>query len=173
MRRSALPDIERILSVSGGELGALRRAQGLSRDDLAELTGLHRNTIANVERGGSDSSILAMSLMQVHLRASGVVVGREGFILCHPQAPGREYPYPDLLVRPSTMMRVMGEMVRQRRVDRGMSIADFAVAAGVHRNTVWNIERGLVVPTSSTIYLIYRGLGVQRVGGSGDGPVLI
>ena len=76
--RSRLPGIERILRASGGELAALRRFRGLSQGDLAELTGLHKNTIANIEGGDRDASVLAMSLMQIRLRARGELRG-------HPQ----------------------------------------------------------------------------------------
>jgi transcriptional regulator with XRE-family HTH domain len=170
MRRSPSPGIERVLFVSGGELAALRRSQGLSRDDLGELTGLHPNTIAKVERGVEDSSILAMSLMQIRLRAIGVVVGGEGFFPCPPSA-GTGYPYPKLVLRPASMIGDMGRRTRRRRLELGMSLSGLAEAAGLHRNTVWNFERGLVAPTSSTIYLLYRSLELSWVGGSDEGIV--
>jgi transcriptional regulator with XRE-family HTH domain len=162
-----------MLFVSGGELSALRREQGLSQPDLAELTGLHRNTIANVERGRGDSSVLAMSLMQVYLRASGVVVGNEGFILCPPPAGDRKYPYPSLMVRAPSMISTMGQLTRERRRKREMSLTELADAAGVHRNTIWNFERGLVAPSVSTIYSIYRSLEVRWVGGSDNGLLFL
>jgi transcriptional regulator with XRE-family HTH domain len=171
MRRKLEPEAERILFVSGGELEAMRRSQGLSRPDLAELTGLHRNTIANVERGLGDCSILAMSLMQVHLRARGVTVGKEGFLLCPPPAGDPRYPYPHLVVPPSAMIGEMGRRVRQLRIERGMSISELAEAARVHRNTVWNFERGLAAPSATFIHSVYSLLGVQWVGGSEDGLI--
>jgi transcriptional regulator with XRE-family HTH domain len=67
------------------------------------------------------------------------------------------------------MISIMGQLTRERRVKREMSLADLADAAGVHRNTIWNFERGLVAPSASTIYLLYRSLGVQWVGGSDNG----
>jgi len=171
MRRSLGPEAERILFVSGGELETLRRSQGLSRPDLAELTGLHKNTIANVERGIGDCSILAMSLIQIHLRASGVDVGKEGFLLCPPPSGDSSYPYPDLVIPPSAMISEMGRHVRLLRIERGMSISKLAEVACVHRNTVWNFERGLAAPSATTVYSVYRRLGVQWVGGSDDGLV--
>ena len=96
MRKRAPPDIERMLFVSGGELAALRRAQGLSRPDLAEAAGVHRNTVANIERGsGRTHPFLAMSLMQIHLRASGVLVEGEGFVpVPHPDDGTNSIPIP-------------------------------------------------------------------------------
>ncbi len=165
-----MPDLDLMLRVSGGELAALRRSQGLSQSDLAELTGLHRNTVANIESGSGDSSVLAVSLIQVRLRASGVLVEKTGFIPC-PPPPGTDFPYPRLLVHPSAMARIMGESVRRRRLERALSLQALAEATGVHRNTIWNFEQGLVAPSASTTYLIYRGLGVTRVGGSDSGLV--
>jgi transcriptional regulator with XRE-family HTH domain len=167
--RRRFPGIDRILRVSGGELAALRRSQGLSQNDLAELTGLHRNTVANVERGSLDPSVLAMSLMQVQLRASGVFVEEDGFYPCPPPSASCGFPFPRLVVPPSTMARIMGGCARRRRSELGMSLAELADAAGLHLNTVWNFERGLVEPSVSTTYLIYRGLDVAWVGGSEEG----
>jgi transcriptional regulator with XRE-family HTH domain len=172
MRGSASPGMERVLFVSGGELAALRRSQGLSQSDLSELSGLHRNTVQKVEAGCGDSSILAMSLMQIFLRASGVNVEREGFFPCPPPAEVPDYPYAFLILRPPVMIAAMGRMIRRRRTERGMSLSGLADSVGVHRNTIWNVERGLVAPASSTIYAIYRGLGVRWVGGSDKGLIV-
>lgn len=39
---------------AGERLAALRSAAGLSQSQLAERTGLHRNTISNLETGGNE-----------------------------------------------------------------------------------------------------------------------
>lgn len=168
MRRK-MPDVDRILFVSGGELAALRRHRGLSQADLAELTGLHKNTIANIEKGTADASVLAMSLMQIHLRASGVFVERDCFVPCPDEGP--EYPYPNLVVPPAIMARVMGSSIRLRRLERKTSLASLAEATGLHCNTIWNFEHGLVASSVSTTYLLFRALGVTWVGGSSEGIV--
>lgn len=164
--------IERVLRVSGGELAILRRSQGLSQADLAELTGLHRNTITNIERGVKDASVLAMSLVQLHLRAGGVFVEREGFYPSPHPAGSAAYPYPELLIAPPAMVSAMGDRVRRRRLDLGLSLHALASACGVHVNTIWNFERGLVAPSVSTTYLVYSNLQVRWIGGSKEGLVL-
>lgn len=170
MRRRQ-PDIDRLLRFTGGELAALRRCQGLSQGDLAELTGLHRNTIANIERGERDSSILAVSLMQIQLRASGATVEADGFLPCRSEADPGAFPFPNLVVGASVMASVMGDKVRQKRLELGMSLKCLAETTGVHLNSLWNFERGLVAPSTSTTFLIYSRLGVRRVGGSAEGLV--
>lgn len=37
--------------MTGAELRALRRAAGLTQRELAAIVGLHRNTLARLERG--------------------------------------------------------------------------------------------------------------------------
>jgi transcriptional regulator with XRE-family HTH domain len=169
--RSRPPGLDRILRFTGEGLAGLRRFQGLSQGELAERTGLHRNTIANIERGERDSSILAVSLMQIQLRAGGATVEAEGFLPCPSGADPGAFPFPNLVLAPSVMARVMGDSVRRRRLELGMSLDELARATGAHLNTLWNFERGLVAPSTSTTYLIYRGLGVRRVGGSEQGLV--
>ena len=39
-----------------------------------------------------------------------------------------------------------------------------SVQLGLHRNTVWNIERGLSPASSMTLYRVYLALGVADLG---------
>ncbi len=162
--RRPLPNLKRILRFSGGELSALRRFEGLSQYDLAELTGLHRNTIANLEEGATDPTVLAMSLIQIRLRAIGVFVENEGFVPRPSPLDSKAYAYPKFLsLYPAVIVRVMGQRIRARRRALGMSLAELSRACDLHLNTVWNLERGLVIPSASTIFRIYRRLDVRYI----------
>jgi transcriptional regulator with XRE-family HTH domain len=167
--RNSTPGLERILRSSGSELAILRRSEGLSQFELAEITGLHKNTIANVERGTGDASILAVSLMQVHLRATGVLIEADGFMVCPPLAGTHDYPFPQLIVPPSMMIRGMGLGSCLRRLELGLSLRELAAICRLHPNTIWNFERGLVAPSTSTTFRIFRGLEIRKVCGSGKG----
>ena len=161
----------RILKVSGGELAILRKNEGLTQSDLAEVTGLHKNTIANIERGKVDASVLALSLMQVHLRAIGVTIEKEGFLPCPAPSQLNVFPFPQLIVPASVMASVMGKLVHGRRLERGISLEDLARVTGIHPNTIWNFEKGLVAASISTTYRIYRGIDFKWVGGSSQGLI--
>ena len=52
-----------------------------------------------------------------------------------------------LSIRDSELIRRIGETVRARRESLSMTLEDMAGVSGLHLNTVWNSERGLVVQT--------------------------
>jgi transcriptional regulator with XRE-family HTH domain len=166
VRRSGAAEM---LRGSGAALAAIRVSIGLSQPELAELTGLHVNTVSNIERGIGDASSLALSLIQVHLRCGGVTIAPEGFLPIPPRDESPAYPFPNLLTYPAAMVGIMGERVRERRLSLGLSQAELAAATGLHVNTVWGFERGIVIPSSSSLWLLYRGLGIRAVVGSAEG----
>jgi transcriptional regulator with XRE-family HTH domain len=50
-------DLGLILQTFGAKVRLLRQSKGLSQMDLARAAGLHRTYIADVERGGRNSSM--------------------------------------------------------------------------------------------------------------------
>lgn len=54
----------------------------------------------------------------------------------------------------------IGNLIRQRRLARGLTMPELATSAGIHRNTVANIEQGRVSPTASTLGMIAIALEV-------------
>jgi len=162
-----------VLRCSGAYITSIRRSAGLSRDDLADLAGLHANTIANIERGSCDPSVLAISQIYVRLGCSGVHIEGDGFYP-EPPSPGVEGPrYLGLDVPSAQMALVMGARVRERRESIGCSLDELSGESGVHANTIWNFEHGLVAPSLSTTYKIYKALGVSLVAGCEDGIAFI
>lgn len=52
---------------------------------------------------------------------------------------------------PTPRQRALGERVRERRVDRGVTQEDLAHAAGVHRTYMTHVETGRVNPSLETM----------------------
>jgi transcriptional regulator with XRE-family HTH domain len=54
-------DLALILQTFGAKVRSLRQAKNLSQMDLARAAGLHRTYIADVERGGRNSSMASIA----------------------------------------------------------------------------------------------------------------
>jgi transcriptional regulator with XRE-family HTH domain len=55
----------------------------------------------------------------------------------------------------------LGHTIRELRAAAGFSQEKFAVAAGVHRTFMGNLERGDANPSLETLEGIARGLGIK------------
>ena len=55
----------------------------------------------------------------------------------------------------------LGDTIRELRTAAGFSQEKFAVAAGVHRTFMGNLERGDANPSLETLEGIARGLGIK------------
>lgn len=62
-------DYEQFCTALGEELRRIRESAGLSRQQLAERTGVHRNSIANYE-GGADLPVMTFIRLCVAMGAS-------------------------------------------------------------------------------------------------------
>lgn len=166
--KSLSPPLGAVLRDSGHLAAELRRREGLSQAELAELSGLHPNTVANFERGACDSSVLVLSLIYIYLGSPGVLIEEDGFQPL-PRREGQRGPiFPRSLISLPTMARIIGERVRERRLALGLTMDDVAHEAGLHANTVWNLENGLVAPSASTSFRLYRCLGIGQVAAGGS-----
>ena len=156
----------------GREMAALRKSRRLSQEALAEATGLSLNTISNVERGVLDPTVTVVALMQVKLGSIGLELAKDHFSPLPDPLPDRPLPFPDLAIQPAAIVMTIGSVVRERRVGMGLTKEQLARMADIHVNTLQNLESGLVAPTISTLFKIYRELGVKRVLGTPSGIVL-
>lgn len=66
------------------------------------------------------------------------------------------------LVAPSTFCRFLGERTRAARESAGLSQAELARRAGVHRVTLGRIESGNGMPSAETVARIVRAIGPAR-----------
>lgn len=70
MPRPTPAPVRRSLRVLGDEVGTWRKLRGLTQDQLADRSGVHRQTVARIEKGDGGASI--ESLMRV-LRGLGLL----------------------------------------------------------------------------------------------------
>lgn len=67
--------IDPILKAFGNHLRELRKQKGISQEQLAELTGLHRTYLGGVERGVRNPTLLTISKIAkaLHLSISEIL----------------------------------------------------------------------------------------------------
>jgi transcriptional regulator with XRE-family HTH domain len=161
--RRADAGFEAMLRDAGAMIASIRKAEGLSQAELAAAAALHYNTVSNVEQGASDTSLLVFSLILVRLRCPGLAVDEAGFRPLPPLSRAEPEPLPPSMLGQSTIVSVIGSRLRSRRLDLGLSQGELSGEAGIHLNTLWNLEKGLVAPSVSTMYRLYRALGILKV----------
>jgi transcriptional regulator with XRE-family HTH domain len=157
------PTDSSVLRFIGSELSACRRERGLSQETLAELARISADSVGRIERGHRDFGMLAISKLYLLLECGGIDVTEEGFLPLRDRAAGARIRRETAGFRPPHMLGAMGLAVRDERVAKGLSLARLAVLAGVHANTVWNFEKGLVVPGICTYFRLLRSLDIDRV----------
>ena len=163
------PDIRLYRSDLGRELRRIRKLQGVSVDRLAEATGLHQNTIGGIERGSNDIKLVSKARIMAALGCESFDIGETTFCFNVDELfdyPGRA----DVLRLPaSSIVYMTGRTIRERRTAMGLTILELSESAGVHHNTLWNIENGLVEATLFNLYRIHKGLRVLSLKGTAKG----
>ena len=154
-----------LLKSIGGEVQSRRKACGMSQEDVAELAGAHHNTVGRIERGEADPSVVSLSYLYFLLECSGVHVDRSGVIpFCMPGVSFSSASAPEIAgMSPAEMVHRLGTVVRGRRSAMGMSLRQLARSSGIHANSLWNLETGLVSPAITTYYRALRAMEVSRV----------
>ena len=72
---------DRVLQTVGGAVARRRRELGLSQEQVAEATGLHHNTIGEVERAAEDPTISTLLRICSVLKTEGLSASPEGLSL--------------------------------------------------------------------------------------------
>jgi transcriptional regulator with XRE-family HTH domain len=165
--------LDEMLRVLGLGMASLRKRRGLTQVSLAELTGLSVNTISNIERGTLDPTVVVVALMQVHLGALGLELAGENYTLVESPRSDGPLPFPNLAKPPAAIVMMIGERIKNRRQRMKMTLEALSADSGIHINTLWNLEHGLVAPSISTLFRVYRSLGVRSVIGTPDGIELL
>ncbi|HQO66435.1 MAG TPA: helix-turn-helix transcriptional regulator [Spirochaetales bacterium] len=163
MERPDRFDEDSYLRACGAEFRRVRLERGLSREALAELSGVHLNTIGAVERGDHDINGSTKCRLLAALGCKSLRMTEHCDEIVLHDDPGC-FPRADIQAMPeSLVVRIIGQTMRQRRENAGLTLEQVAAAAGLHLNTLWNIERGLVSPMGIHIHRVYRALGVSVV----------
>jgi len=157
-----------VLEHTGRVLEGLRKVRGLSREEAAELAGLHPNTIKRVESGCLEASTLVVTMFCAALGCGKVEITSEGFVPSLDGADARERACRIRMMPPARIAWRTGESVAALRADLGLGLRSFADRAGVHYNTVWNLERGLVVPSILTLFRICRAFDIVALDVEGE-----
>lgn len=148
---------------TGAALAGLRRARALSRERAAELSGMHPNSLAELERGQADASCRMPTALCPVLGCAAVLVEPEGFGFIPDSEPGYPASRPVAGRVAPAIASATGESVAALRRSLGLSLRELASISGVHRNTIWNLERGLVSIGMVSFHRICRALGVIRL----------
>jgi transcriptional regulator with XRE-family HTH domain len=171
--KANVKNLNSMLRVFGSEMAVQRKRRGMTQLGLAKATGLSVNTISNIERGILDPTVVVVALMQIHLGNLGIeLVGDHYIPIAAPQPMG-PLPFPNLVKPPAAIVMMIAEVIRNRRQKQNMTLEALAEVSGVHTNTLWNLEHGLVAPSISTLFRVYRSLGVHRILGTATGIELL
>lgn len=158
----------RVLERTGSLIAEIRKTLGLSRDQVADAAGVHPNTVKRVESGELEASTLVVTRICAALGCEAVDVAEEGFVprLADADESGRAETI--LGMPPARIAWRTGESVAALRADLGIDLRTFAQRAGVHHNTVWNLERGLVVPSILTLFRICQAFDIEALDVEGE-----
>ncbi|MBU0957084.1 MAG: helix-turn-helix domain-containing protein [Spirochaetes bacterium] len=156
-------DASAYLRNTGKEFRRVRLLRGLSRDELADLAGVHINTIGAVERGDYDLNSSTRCWILAALGTESLIM--EPNLDRLEIAPvAADWQRADVQQLPeSEIVRLTGATLRACRETHGLTLDDLAELSLIHRNSIWNIEQGLVSATSTCLHRLYRCLGVFRV----------
>lgn len=136
---------------------------GLSRDQLAEIAKVHVNTIGMMERGDRDLNSLSQTRILMALGCEKVQLDTDGLHFSIRSFGPYNCNEAVLGIPVSEIARGMGADIHTLRLAQGLSLTDVAIKAGLHLNTVWNCELGLVSPTGYSWYRLLCALGVALV----------
>jgi len=141
-----------------------RKVCKLSREELAYYASLHTNTISSIERGDRDITIVSLIHIFAALGCTGVHIANDHYMADFTAETAFPVQRQDILtIKDPELVRRIGLAVKEKRKKEGMKQEDLATSAGLHLNTVWNCEQGLVAPSGYTMYRMYKSLKVQTI----------
>jgi len=154
-----------LLRNSGAAIAERRHELGLSQEDLAQMAGLHRNTVGKIERGEVSANLTGLNHIYLCLRASNVLIDRDAIILGDPMSD----PESEALcgISPASMLDMIACALRGRRHHLGTTLQQTARRAGLHHNTVWLLEHGRLDPSLETIVQLFHALDIRDVSVAG------
>jgi len=160
-------DEARFLAACGLAVRGAREGYGFSRETLADRSGVSVAAIGAMERGERALSVTAHTRLLLALGCMRVALSDEGPAF---SIGGGAAPADSLLALPAaTIVSYVGQAIQGRRQALGLSLEEVGRLAGFHRNTVWNIEQGLVLSGGMTLYRIYLAMDVAGLEPSDEG----
>lgn len=143
------------------ETRRVRLERGFTREELAMRSGVHANTIGMLERGERDLCCVTQTRLLAALGCDGLELGVDELYFC-PALNFASVRWRWLLdAPPATVVGLMGSTIRAGRSACGLSLGELAKASGLHRNSIWNFEKGLVAPNGYSVYAIFRALNLR------------
>lgn len=131
--------------------------------DLADLAGIHRNSLSAIENCTHDVSSLTSARLCLALNIQHIELSRDSTIELYPAILASRKQIPPRMPRDAYIVEKIGNAICARRQICGLTQQELAHAAGVHKNTVWSIEHGLSIPSNYNLFSIYFSLGVTVV----------
>ena len=166
-RRGRAFDEAGFLVACGLAVRGAREGYGFSRETLADRAGVSAAAIGAMERGERALSVTAHTRILLSLGCIRVSLSDEGPAF---SIGGNAAPADSLLSLPAaTIVSYVGQAIQERRQDLGLSLEELGRLSGFHRNTVWNIEQGLVLAGGMTLYRLYLAMDVGSLEPSDDG----
>ncbi|MCK4741450.1 MAG: helix-turn-helix transcriptional regulator [Anaerolineales bacterium] len=122
-------------------LGALMREKrletGKSLKDMAKLIGTTTSTLSSYEHGRK-----SISLPELELLAFNLDTPLRYFLSPSADDVGEDYKF-DPVIMVTLRQRMIGAMLRKRRLEQGMSIRELAATVDMPTSRVSNYERGV------------------------------
>ncbi len=122
-------------------LGALTREKrletGKSLKDMAKLIGTTTSTLSSYEHGRKSISLPELELLAFHLDTP-----LRYFLSHSADDVGEDYKF-DPVIMVTLRQRMIGAMLRKRRLEQGMSIRELAATVDMPTSRVSNYERGV------------------------------
>ncbi len=142
-------------------LQTCRSFHNFSITDLALRSGIHRNSISSIENQNHDASSITCARLCFALNVQKIEISKDSAITLHPKPLADSRQEPASIPYNAHIMERAGKAICARRESCGLSQEELAVSAGIHKNTLWAIERGLTVPSNYNLFSIYYSLGVR------------
>jgi len=170
MRRPAsLSACKDYLGALGEEIHRIRRLQGFSIEKLSDLAGLHPNTVAGLEHGKTDISLVTNARIMAALGCTRFRIDVEAFSFDVRELQDLMSRQKILSLPASLIVHMTGTTIAAERKKRHLTLEDLSDLSGIHRNTLWNIEKGLVNPSLFHLYKIHKSLTFQWLEATHDG----
>lgn len=144
-------------------LRACRSFHNYSITDLAEYSGIHRNSISAIENRSHDASSFTCARLCFALNVRHIKLAKDSTIQLRPEPMDHDRRFPARVPYHAHIMERLGKAICRRRESLGLLQEELATLAGIHKNSLWPIERGLTIPTNYNLFSIYFSLEVTQL----------